>query len=171
MKPARRTEDVGEQNFCVKIMIEVKNNRFGKSVYAAQPIKKGTVILSGWGPIISERTQHSIQVGSDEHVLIDGPLQLINHSCEPNCGVAIHNELKSLEIHAIEDIVLGQELYIDYATFEYEIEHFPERCLCQKASCRGIISGFKDLPEHVRDAYGPYIAKHLRETENGVVSR
>ena len=152
-------------------MIQVKDNRFGKSVYAAQPIQKGTVILSGWGPIISERTQHSIQVSSDEHVLIDGPLQLINHSCEPNCGVAIDNELKSLEIHAMEDIAEGQELYIDYATFEYEIEHFPQRCLCQKPSCRGTISGYKDLPEQVRDGYGRYIAKHLREMANDVVSR
>lgn len=152
-------------------MIEVKDNRFGKSVYAAQPIQKGTIILEGWGPLISERTQHSIQVGPDEHVLIDGPLQLINHSCEPNCGVAIHNETQSLEIHAIQEIASGEELYIDYATFEFEIEHFPNRCLCQKPGCRGTITGFKDLPEHVRESYGHYIAKHLREMTADVAGR
>ena len=144
-------------------MIEVKDNRFGKSVYAAQPIKKGTVILNGWGHLIKERTQHSIQVEIDTHVIIEGPLQLINHSCEPNCGVLIRRDVESLEIHAIRDIAEGEELYIDYATFEYEIKHFPSRCLCQKPACRGAITGFKDLPQSRRDAYGPYIAEYLRE--------
>ena len=151
-------------------MIEVRENRFGKCVYATETIEKGTVILSGWGYDVPHRTQHSFQVGADQHVVIDGPIQLINHSCEPNCGVFLRQGIHALEIHALRDIAPGEELYTDYATFEYEIKHFPGRCLCGTSACRGTITGYKDLPQDVRDAYGPYIAEYLEEMEPATVA-
>ena len=150
-------------------MIEVRENRFGKCVYAVENIDRGTVIISGWGYEIPSRTQHSFQVGVDKHVVIDGPIQLINHSCEPNCGVFLRDGIDALEIHAMRDIAAGEELYTDYATFEFEIKHFPGRCLCGTAACRGYITGYKDMPQEVRDSYGPYIAEYLEEMEPATV--
>ena len=150
-------------------MIEVRENKFGKCVYATEQIEKGTVILSGWGYQIPHRTVHSFQVGIDKHIIIDGPIQLINHSCEPNCGVFLRQGMDALEIHALRDLEPGEELFTDYATFEYEIKHFPGRCLCGTASCRGRITGYKDLPYETRETYGQYIAEYLEEMETATV--
>ncbi|HZZ71370.1 MAG TPA: SET domain-containing protein-lysine N-methyltransferase [Pirellulales bacterium] len=151
-------------------MIEVRENRFGKCVYATERIEKGTVILSGWGYTIPARTQHSFQVDVDKHIVIEGPIQLINHSCDPNCGVYLRQGIDALEIHARRDIEASEELYTDYATFEYEIKHFPGRCLCGNSNCRGAITGYKDLSNAVRDSYGQYIAEYLEEMEAGALA-
>jgi len=150
-------------------MIEVRDGKFGKSVFATENIEKGTVILSGWGhPSPGGRTVHSFQVDHDRHIIIDGPIQLINHSCEPNCGVFLRQGIEALEIHAMRDIRVGEELFTDYATFEYEIGNFPHRCGCGSSSCRGRITGYKDLPLATREKYGTYIAEYLEEIDAAI---
>jgi hypothetical protein len=47
----------------------------------------------------------------------------------------------------------------------YAIEHFPDRCLCGAATCRGAVSGWKDLPEERKAAYGELVAPYLREVD------
>jgi uncharacterized protein len=149
-------------------MIEVRAGHLGQSVFATRAIEKGQVILRGWGPRVPERTRHSFQVDHDTHVVIRTPIELINHSCEPNCGVWLRKGVPVMEIHALRRIEPGEELATDYATFEYEIEHMTGDCLCGTPSCRGRITGYKDLPEELRDAYGPYIADYLEEIEAAV---
>jgi hypothetical protein len=153
-------------------MIEVREGRFGKSVFATHGIEKGTVVLSGWGgPSPNGRTIHSFQVDTDRHIIIEGPIQLINHSCEPNCGVYLRQGIEALEIHALRDIQPGEELFTDYATFEFEIENFPHRCACGSRQCRGRITGYKDLPLETREKYGVYIAEYLEEMDASVLVR
>jgi hypothetical protein len=146
-------------------MIEVRDGRLGKSVLASQPIEKGEIILRGWGHRVPHRTQHSIQVDFDTHILIPSPIQMLNHSCDPNCGVLIRRETEELEIHALRDIQAGDELWIDYATFEWEIKFMTGRCLCGSSICRGSITGYKDMPRNRREAYGPFIAEYLVEMD------
>lgn len=149
-------------------MYEIREGRLGKSVEASTVIPEGTVILRGWGPTIRYRTRHSLQVDHDTHVIIRSPIELINHSCEPNCGVVIRREVPCLEIHALRRIERGEELTTDYSTFEYEIEFMAGPCLCGAASCRGRVTGYRDMPEELKAAYGPYIAAYLREIDAGV---
>jgi hypothetical protein len=146
-------------------MIEVREGRLGKCVHAARDIAPGEVILTGWGPCSPVRTRHTIQVDHDLHVTIRSPIELINHSCEPNCGVLIRRGVPSLEIHALRAIRAGEELSTDYASFEDEIQYMTGPCLCGTPSCRGRITGYHDLPEHRRAALGPYIAEYLQELE------
>lgn len=150
--------------------IEVREGPLGKSVHAARTIEKGELILSGWGPQSPTRTRHSLQVDHDKHIIINTEIELINHSCEPNCGVMIRREAQALEIHALRQINAGEELFTDYATFEWEML-FLGKCLCGAPSCRGEITGFKDMPESVRESYGPYIAEYLQELEVAAGSR
>ncbi len=159
-----------EGNMSVEVsneMIEVREGPWGRSVYAARLIEKGEFILGGWGFQVPQRSRHSFQVDHDTHIVIRTPIELINHSCEPNCGVLVKREEQVLEIHALRDIQPGEELFSDYAMFEYHIQFLGD-CLCGSAHCRGQITGFKDLPNDVRDAYGPYIAEYLVEMDAAV---
>jgi len=146
-------------------MIEVREGRLGKSVHAIQFVYPGQVILTGWGSRVPRRTRHSFQVDHDCHVVINTEIELINHSCEPNCGVFLRRGLPSLEIHALRQIEPGEELTTDYATFEYEIDFMTDPCRCNTPKCRGRITGFRDLPDELKVEYGPYIAEYLREHE------
>lgn len=148
-------------------MYEVREGRLGKCVQATEAIPEGHVILRGWGYRVPRRTRHSIQVNHDTHIVIHSPIEMLNHSCEPNCGVFVRLDVPTLEIHARRRIEPGEEMTIDYAMFESEIEHMTDPCLCGTPSCRGRITGYCDLPEETRAAYGPYIAEHLRESDAG----
>src|SRR5438034_11674389 len=65
--------------------IEVREGHLGQGVYAIRPLREGQLILRGWGEPIPHRTRHTIQVDADQHLLPHAPLQLLNHSCAPNC--------------------------------------------------------------------------------------
>jgi cyanophycin synthetase len=145
--------------------IHVSHGPLGKCIVAARDIEPGECILQGWGRSIEYRTRHSIQVDHDRHIIVGPPIQLINHSCEPNCGVLIRRDEESMEIHARRPIAEGEELTIDYATFEYDIQFMPGDCLCGTPGCRKRITGYKDMPRKVRQAYGEYIAEYLVERE------
>ena len=123
-------------------MIEVRDGQLGKGVYATRTIEPGCCILQGSGRRVSRRSRHSLQVDHDRHIVITGPIELINHSCDPNCGVLVRRGLDSLEIHALRTIEPGEELFTDYASFESEILHMPDPCLCGSDSCRGRIVGY-----------------------------
>jgi hypothetical protein len=146
-------------------MIEVRDGRLGKAVHAARANEPGELILRGWGPDVPLRTRHSLQVDHDRHVVIRGPIELINHSCDPSCGVLIRLDDEVMEIRARRPIAQGEELSTDYATFESRIEHMTEPCQCGSPLCRGQITGYWDLPGERRAAYGPYVAAYLRESE------
>jgi uncharacterized protein len=146
-------------------MVEIRDGRLGRGVYLREPVQSGKVILRGWGERTTHRTRHSIQVDFCDHVVINTPIQYLNHSCDPNCGVLLPRGAESLEIHALRPLAPGEELTIDYATFEYEIHFMDPPCRCEAANCRIAITGYKDLPVDRRLAYGPYVAGYLLELE------
>jgi hypothetical protein len=141
-------------------MIEIRKSPLGLGIHAARGFEVGEVILEGWGQVTSIRTRHTIQIDHKRHVLVDGEIKLLNHSCETNCGYLIRRGVPRLEVHALVPIEQGDELTVDYASFEDEIL-FLGPCLCGSESCRGSISGYHELPEERRRAYGPYVAEYL----------
>jgi cyanophycin synthetase len=145
--------------------VEVRQGRLGKAVHALKAFEKGQTVLCGWGRPTPSRVRESIQVDGDLHIVPPPPLLYLNHSCEPSCGILIQRQAERLEVRALRRIEPGEELTVDYATFEQEIAGYNGRCLCGAPSCRGRITGYKDLPEALREAYGPYIAPHLRAVE------
>jgi hypothetical protein len=106
-------------------------------------------------------------VDVDAHIVPPPPIVYLNHSCEPNCGLLIRRHAEELEVRALRPVAPGEELTVDYATLEYEIAGYHGRCYCGAPSCRGKITGYKDLPAALRAAYGPYVAEHLRESNGG----
>src|SRR5205807_270275 len=81
------------------------------------------------------------RIDHDLHLVPPSPMKYLNHSCEPNCGLLIRRGVEWLEIHALRDIVAGEELTLDYETFEEEFEAMTGPCLCQSPNCRGRLRG------------------------------
>ena len=146
-------------------MIEIRDHSLGKGVFARERIEPGRAILRGWGPRAPGRTRHSFQVDHDVHIVIPTAIELINHSCDPNCGVLIRRAHEVLEIHTLRGIAPGEELTTDYATFEAEVRHMDGPCLCGSARCRGRVVGYRGLPDDRRFAFGRYVAEYLRELD------
>lgn len=57
-----------------------------------------------------------------------------NHSCEPNTGY------RGLDVVALRDVAIGEELTLDYETFCNE-DMAPFDCACGASTCRGRITG------------------------------
>jgi len=149
--------------------VEIRPSALGRSVYARQPFREGEVVASGWGPRSPRRTRHTFQVGLDHHVLIENEVEIINHSCDPNCGVLLPLGATCLQVVARGPIAPGEELTIDYAMFEYAIEFMPDDCLCGSPLCRRRVTGYRDLPAARRREYGRFIAGYLPLLEAGLL--
>jgi hypothetical protein len=140
----------------------------GRGLRASRGIAAGETILRAWGPQVPARGPDTIQVDVGTHVRPEGPLVLCNHSCEPNCGLLIRTGFREIEMRALRAIAAGEELSIDYETFEYVIEHQGATCRCGAPACRGRLPGYKLLPAEVRARYGEFIAEYLRVLEPDV---
>ncbi len=145
--------------------VEVRDGRLGRSAFALREFDKGHLLMRAWGPCTKHRTRHTIQVDRDLHVLPPPPLQFFNHSCEPNCGLILRNGVDEMVVHVLRPIEPGEEMTLDYNTFEYEVQFLNGPCLCQAPKCRGSVRGYKTMPRDVRKAYGIYVAEYLREAE------
>jgi hypothetical protein len=67
---------------------------------------------------------------------------------------------------AREPIVAGEEITFDYAMRNYSVEHFPGGCLCGSDTCRGSITGWRDLSDERKAAYRGLVAPYpSRSTE------
>jgi len=152
--------DSGER--VINSKIKIVHGPLGKAIIATDNLVPGELILKAWGKPTTVRTMHTIQISPDGHIVPDHPLGWFNHSCEPNCGLLIKADEQITQAQALRHIEPNEELTFDYATFEYEIHHMPEECLCNSKKCRGTISGYKDMPEELREMYGDYIASYLK---------
>ena len=60
----------------------------GRAAYASENIPMGEIVIIGKPTEqTSERTWQSLQMDIDIHVRMNEPFELVNHSCNPNCGI------------------------------------------------------------------------------------
>jgi hypothetical protein len=78
----------------------------------------------------------------------------INHSCEPNVGIA-----GNIVLVAMRDIAAGDELTIDYAMFDTLDDGMA--CRCGSASCRGTIRGSDWQRPELQARYAGYFSWHV----------
>ena len=108
--------------------------------------------------------EHASQFGENEFVTPIGFMALVNHSCRPNCGIKL-NETGAHDYVAMQDIVPGEEITFDYAMQNYDVGHFPSKCLCGVKDSRGEIGGWKDLPINKKQQYKGFVAPYLLELD------
>jgi len=146
-------------------MLEVREGPLGLGVYASQVLEPGRLVLECHGVRMPHRTRHTLQTDFDVHVDFPAPLRLINHSCEPNCGVVLRRGSNWVQLYTLRRIERGEELRTDYCSFENDIHYMTGPCLCGAPNCRGRLTGFKDLtPDNIARLNG-CIAEYLQPVE------
>lgn len=145
--------------------IEDKGEK-GKSVIANRKFSAGeTAIIGRLVRLTQIRTNHSFQLDWNVHADLDEPASLVNHSCDPNCGVR-RNVFGGYDLVAMRDILSGEEICWDYCMTEY-ISIAVNYCRCGSQHCRKTIRGWKYLSVRLKKRYGTVCAPYLL-TKNGV---
>lgn len=148
-----------------KILV-IKTKKYGFAVIAKREIKKGELIAKIDGTIytptilekLSEKKyrdvrSHAIQFHPDKWR--DSMLaRLLNHSCQPNCGIKNLFNIVSMRV-----IKKGEELTWDYDMAEND--NWRMKCKCGSKNCRGVIRGYRYLPDSFRKKYKGYISRWL----------
>ena len=110
--------------------VEVRTGAVGRSIHATRDVAAGEILIRTWGPSSATRTPHSMQVDARTHVVPEGAIVYTNHSCDPNCMVRVSIGSREIALLALRPLSEGEEITIDYDTFEYEVEHLPGPCRC-----------------------------------------
>lgn len=137
----------------------------GSGVFAVrhfQPLE--TVMIGVFDQRSTRNHAHASQVGEAKYATHAGVISLVNHSCEPNCGISV-NTSGAHDFVAMRAIKPDEELTFDYAMRNYRIEHFPKSCGCGTQSCRGSITGWADLLPEIKDRYAGFVAPYLIELD------
>jgi hypothetical protein len=142
----------------------------GDGVLATRSFATGETVMVGFliGPLTGNDS-HATQIGPDRWARHGGLGPMVNHSCDPNCGVRL-NDADAFDFVARRSIAAGQELTFDYAMRNFTIDHFPASCLCGTSRCRGSVTGWKDLPAARKSVYGELVAPYLRMMDEEIES-
>jgi len=145
---------------------ELKNSEDrGAGIVTKYSISQGEIVMSEVKEKITNvNHEHASQIGEIEFVTPIDFMALVNHSCRPNCGIKL-NETGAHDYVAMQDIVPGEDITFDYAMQNYDVEHFPIKCLCGVKDCRGKIGGWKDLSIDKKQQYKGFVAPYLLELD------
>lgn len=143
----------------------------GWGSFAIEPISAGEVVagFGGWvvdrfvlSTMSHDRQARSIQIDDNLYLVSSDerePGDMLNHSCEPNCGL-----LGSQLLVAMREIGPGEEITFDYAMCDTS-DYDEFRCLCGMPGCREIVTGadwrLPELQERYSGWFSPYIARRI----------
>ena len=139
----------------------------GSGSFAISKISKGEIVASFGGNVINQseltnysadRVSRSLQLNRDTYLLSgDVPEEgdMINHSCEPNCGMA-----GTSSVQALRDIEVGEELTFDYAMSDSS-KYDEFNCACGKDKCRERITGLDWQKKDLQAKYSKYFSAYI----------
>jgi SET domain-containing protein len=144
----------------------------GSGSFATSKISKGEIVASFGGHVVyqrelvhysADRVSRSLQLSSDTYLLSGNTPEagdMINHSCEPNCGMA-----GTSSVQALSDIEIGEELSFDYAMSDSS-QYDEFNCACGKDKCREKITRMdwqkKDLQAKYSNFFSAYIESLIK---------
>lgn len=95
----------------------------GVKAVALKAIAPGTTIFTETGPVFSQPSMHSIQIGVAAHCEITGEGRFVAHSFTPNVAVKVVPDSEHpIQFRALRVIPQGEQLAFDYTTTEWELE-------------------------------------------------
>ncbi len=164
-------------------MVRRVDDKGGHAVYAAQPIRKGDLLVVWSGKLVDEAAlgdlprsvrRYSLQVEEDQFLvsLTDcEPADYVNHACDPNAGLR-----GQIALVAMRDIEPGEEITYDYAMSDGSgYDEF--ECKCGSPLCRHWVGSqdwkIRELWVRYEGYFSPYIAARIAELEmqEGIASR
>ena len=140
----------------------------GWGSFATEVIPAGTTVAGFGGWIVTrgtlstfsdDRQGRSIQVDEDLYLVSDEtpePGDMLNHSCEPSCGLVGATLLVTMR-----DIAVGEELTFDYATCDSS-DYDEFECLCGEPTCRGVVTGLDWTKRELQDKYAGWFSPYLQ---------
>ena len=139
----------------------------GSGSLTVSKISKGEIVASFGGNVINQseltnysadRVSRSLQLNSDTYLLsgdVPEAGDMINHSCEPNCGMA-----GTSSVQALRDIEIGEELTFDYAMSDSS-QYDEFKCACGKDKCREKITGMDWQKRDLQAKYKKYFSAYI----------
>jgi uncharacterized protein len=140
-----------------------------RGIIAQEPIARHEIVAIKGGHIVDSATLAALPEplrGSDVQIAdnffvaaledeeYEPVMVFLNHSCEPNVGLA-----GNIVLIAMRDISPGEELTTDYALFDdYDGQM---QCRCGTASCRTVIDGHDWQRPELQRRYGNYFSWYL----------
>ncbi len=159
-----------------KTAIEIGKN--DKGLFVIKEIIKGEIIVDYTGApgkvmstteadiLFDQGKDYMIQIDEDLFFVATNKKELedsdfINHSCNPNCGIK-----GKLQIIAMRNIKIGEEVTIDYAMSESSL--YSMQCRCEEKQCRRVITGDDWKRTELQKKYKGYFSKYLQKKINAL---
>lgn len=162
-RPHAAYRDISDHHFAV-VRQNIQTEQ--KGFFAQQPYRRGEKIADfSAAAVLETPTYLTVQVGIDRHILLSPEhLQYINHSCEPN----VFFDTFSMEILALKDIEVGDELTFFYPATEWDMAQ-PFACTCGAPNCLDLIRGAAHIPMEILKHYTltRFIQKQLHDRSPG----
>jgi len=119
----------------------VGRSRTGLGLFAAEPIKKGTLIIPYVGRLLDcwkkedDAVVNKYLFELNGRWTIDGSVRkniarYINHACKPNAEADVKPHKHQVLIRAIRNIQQGEEINYDYGTQYFKTYLKPRGCKC-----------------------------------------
>src|SRR3989338_6571639 len=147
----------------------------GKGNFAAEPIKKGELIMAFGGYVMTREEERALPPEINDNGifitpdLVIGikkiseaePATFVNHSCDPNAGIK-----GQIFLIAMRDISAVEEITFDYAMALHRSPGDPPysfECSCGTPVCRTHVTDEDWKPPELRKKYSCYFQYYLEE--------
>jgi uncharacterized protein len=144
----------------------------GRGVFARERVRAGETLLVWGGDVVTgemlkwmseEKHRLAVQIEEDLYLVTpnEGPADWVNHSCDPNAGLA-----GQIVLVALRDIPVGEEICFDYATSDGSpYDEF--ECGCSSRRCRHHVTGddwkLPELQARYAGHFSPYIQRRIEK--------
>ena len=147
-------------------LIEIKKSKSGKGLFAKKFIKKKAIVFHFEGVIGDDAHTNPESLQIDDNKFLESTLKFddfLNHSCEPNCFI----DWKNMDLVALRDIRIGEEITFDYNTAEYDliemVKNCSFKCNCGSKNCIAEVKGFRYLSVERKKKIQKFISPFLKK--------
>ena len=127
----------------------------GRGVFVDRECSAGEDLLTFGGPFVQLKDVYDqarfLQIDRNLYLGSSGDIDdLVNHSCEPNCGLKEENG--NIHLFTLREIAFAEEITFDYST-SMGNGLWTMSCSCGSKKCREKITDFKCLSALLQEKY------------------
>lgn len=164
-----------------KLEARVAPHKGGHGVFTKAAVSAGELLIVWGGKVFTsdelaklppDRQMYSIQIDENIYqVSVDPsePADYVNHSCNPNAGLA-----GQISLVALRDIEPNEEICFDYAMSDGSpYDEFV--CGCGSPICRGLVTGNDwqnpELQRRYAGYFSPYLQRRINRLQKAIPGR